>query len=264
MSLVRMLLPGRAELGDLARAQGDTLQAVADLYAYPDPVPATGWVRSTMVTTLDGAAAGADGLSGSVSNGVDRAVFAALRALSDVVVVGAGTARDEDYRRLLPNALFRERRDDRGQAPAPTLAVVTRGRGDLDALAHVLSPRPVPGTGQVLVLTCADGDVAALRARFGDAVLVAGEHDVDPDLAVAQLAARGLRRILLEGGPALLGRFVDAARVDELCITCSPLVVAGPAPRIAVGPPPGTALPLVLRHLLECDGMLLGRWAVQR
>jgi riboflavin biosynthesis pyrimidine reductase len=81
-------------------------------------------------------------------------------------------------------------------------------------------------------------------------------------IAAAQLAARGLPRILLEGGPSLLGRFESSARIDEMCLTLSPLLVAGTGPRIAHGTP--VTLRLRPAHLVECDGLLLGRWLVQR
>src|SRR5246127_3156725 len=68
--------------------------ALARLYAYPEqhgPV-----LRGNMVGSLDGAAA-VDGLSGGLSSPGDRRVFWALRALADVILVGAGTARAEGY-----------------------------------------------------------------------------------------------------------------------------------------------------------------------
>jgi riboflavin biosynthesis pyrimidine reductase len=66
--------------------------------------------------------------------------------------------------------------------------------------------------------------------------------------------------VLVEGGPTLLGSLAAAGRLDELCLTWSPLVVAGDGPRIAHGAPAG--LQLRPAHLLEADGLLLGRWIV--
>lgn len=251
-----MLLPGSAVVGDLDDVRGDAAQALADLYAYPDPISPHGWVRANMVTTLDGSATGRDGLSGTIGGAADRMLFGVLRHLSDVILVGAGTARAEGYRR--PGILrdFQQRRQESGQAPAPALAVVTRS-GKLPAEA--LEDR----SGTLVAVTCADADVEALRARLGSgSVIVAGEHDVDPLLAAAQLAARGWPRILLEGGPQLLGRFITAGRLDELCLTQTPRLVAGLGPRIAVGD--HASLRLRPAHLVECDGVLLGRWLVQR
>jgi 5-amino-6-(5-phosphoribosylamino)uracil reductase len=251
-----MLLPGTAVVGDLDDDRGDAAQALADLYAYPDPVPPHGWVRANMISTLDGSATGSDGLSGSIGGAADRMAFAVLRGLADVVLVGAGTARDEGYHRFAADPAFTERRRAAGQWPTPTLALVTRS-GELPD--HLESPDP---SAMTVAVTCASADLDGLRARLGpDRVIVAGEDDVDPLLAAAQLAARGLPRILLEGGPTLLGRFAAARRLDELCLTISPLLAGGDGPRIAHGPAAG--LRLRPAHLVECDGLLLGRWVVQ-
>ena len=82
MSVLRLVLPGAAEVGDLDDTRTDVLQALADLYAYPAPTPSTGWVRANMVSTLDGAATGADDRSGSISGKADKAVFTVLRGLA--------------------------------------------------------------------------------------------------------------------------------------------------------------------------------------
>jgi riboflavin biosynthesis pyrimidine reductase len=256
-----MLLPGSAVVGDLDTNRADVVQALGDLYAYPTPVPASGWVRANMVSTLDGSANGPDGGSGALGGSADRAVFGVLRGLADVILVGAGTARAEGYHRPAASPDFAERRAASGQRAAPALAVVTRS-GRLSGADDLLAP-----DADTIVVTCACADVPSLRSRFGQRrVIVAGEQDVDPVLATAQLAARGMPRILLEGGPTLLGRFVAAARLDELCLSISPLLVAGDGPRIAHGDAPATAgPPLRVRpaHLVECDGLLLGRWLVR-
>jgi riboflavin biosynthesis pyrimidine reductase len=251
-----MLLPGSAVVGDLDGRRADAVQALADLYAYPTSLPQQGWVRANMVATLDGSASGADGLSGTIGGAADKAVFTVLRGLADVVLVGAGTARSERYRLPAPKPEFAERRLAAGQWPAPALALVTRS-GRLPEEHDLFA-----GEAHSFVVTCAAADVDALRARVGhQRVIVAGEDDVDPVIAAAQLAARGLPRILLEGGPTLLGRFESAPRIDELCLTWSPVLVAGPGPRIAHGDP--AMLRLRPAHLVECDGLLLGRWLVQ-
>jgi riboflavin biosynthesis pyrimidine reductase len=65
-----------------------------ELYA----VPRLPWLRVNMVSSVDGAATGASGRSGSLNNAVDKRVFDHLRSVADVIVVGAGTARIEGYR----------------------------------------------------------------------------------------------------------------------------------------------------------------------
>ncbi|MFT4286972.1 dihydrofolate reductase family protein [Nocardioides sp.] len=63
-------------------------------YEWPDGP----WLRANMVSSVDGAAQGADGLSGTVNNEVDREAFSQLREGADALLVGAGTARAEGYR----------------------------------------------------------------------------------------------------------------------------------------------------------------------
>jgi riboflavin biosynthesis pyrimidine reductase len=254
---LRLLLPGTAVVGDLTLDRPGAVQALADLYAYPTPMPAVGWVRACMVSSVDGSATGPDGRSGTLGSPADRTVFGVLRNLADVVLVGAGTVRAEGYGPPDARDDFAERRLGAGQSPAPVLAVVTRN-GEL-------GPRQddLVAAASTLVVTTAAADLAALRGRFGPArVIVAGAEQLDPELVTDQLAARGLRRVLVEGGPGLLGRMIAAGRLDELCLTVSPLAIAGDGPRIASGDPGRQRMRLA--HLVECEDSLFGRWLVQR
>lgn len=60
--------------------------------------PAGPWLRVNMISTIDGAAQGPDGLTGSINNEPDKVVFHRLRDTADALLVGAGTARAEGYR----------------------------------------------------------------------------------------------------------------------------------------------------------------------
>jgi riboflavin biosynthesis pyrimidine reductase len=73
---------------------GPDADDLEELYA----VPRTPWLRVNMIGTADGAATGDSGKSGSINNAIDKRVFHLLRSQSDVIVVGAGTARIEGYR----------------------------------------------------------------------------------------------------------------------------------------------------------------------
>ena len=251
MSVLRLLLPGTADVGDLCDDRDATVQALADLYAYPDPLPFRGWVRANMISTLDGSATGSEGRTGSLGSAADKAVFDVLRGLADVILVGAGTVRQEKYGPPLPDADFADRRARSGQQPAPVLAIVT-GSGDLSA---DLFTGPNPS----LVLTTARANLDRMRSMAGpDRVIVAGDRELDATDAVTALAGRGLQRVLLEGGPTLLGATLASSMVDELCLTWSPALVAGLGPRIAAGPP--ARLAARPAHLLVADDMLIGRW----
>lgn len=233
-------------------------RTLAGLYTHPQPrTGADAWVRANMIASLDGAATGADRRSGTINDPADLRVFRVLRATADVVLIGAGTARAEGYGALeVPGALA-PARAARGQRAELELAVIT-ATGALPA-ALLDSDRPP------LIVTVANRpDLDALRARIGaDRVVVAGEGLVDLAAALRALAARGLVRVLAEGGPHVLGELLGAGLVDELCLTWSPLLVGGPAPRVVDHPAWFTpALAARPAHLLHSDGVLLGRWLV--
>ncbi len=124
-------------------------------------------------------------------------------------------------------------------------------------------PDGAVGPGHGFAIAPASADLDALRARVGaDQVIVAGRDEVDLSVAVAELAGRGLRRVLLEGGPQVLGQGIADGVVDEVCLSLSPLLVAGSGPRIAWGS--AAHSPVRAAHLLIADEMLIGRWFVVR
>jgi riboflavin biosynthesis pyrimidine reductase len=225
----------------------------AALYAYP----AGPWLRANMVASADGAATLA-GVTEGLSSETDRLVFALLRALADVVVVGAGTARAEDYGPARVREAWRHLRS--GRPPTPPIAVIT-ARLDLDPGSRLIAEAPPHARTIVITTVQAPADRRAELARHCD-VVVAGEATVDLKAAIAALADRGHRQLLAEGGPHLLAQLLEANLLDELCLTVAPLMAGPGAPRIVAGALPAHGLlPLTLAHVLEDDGFLLCRYA---
>ncbi len=215
------------------------------------------WVRASMIATLDGAATGPDGRSGTINGPADLRVFTVLRSLADAVLVGAGTVRAEGYTPLRTPEPLHAVRLAEGRPAHPTLVVVS-GSGDVPAV--VLHGEPAPW---VCTLTTAPG-LPALRRVVSPERLIVHEGGVDLADVLRRLGAAGLHDVLTEGGPALLADLVGAGLVDELCLTTSPVLVGGPAGRVLAGPwlePSAMAAPA---HLLHADGVLLGRWHLPR
>ncbi|WP_329333528.1 pyrimidine reductase family protein [Streptomyces sp. NBC_00663] len=240
-----------------------SLAQLAAAYAYPDSVaaPATGprvpWLRGNMVSTLDGAAQH-DGKSQPISTAADMRIFGTLRGLADVVVVGAETVRQEGYRPARARAEFAEAREAAGQAAAPAIAIVSASL-DLDFSLPLFTSPLVP----TLILTgaAAAPDRKAAAEKAGARVVIAGDGmGVEPDRAVQALADLGFTRLLTEGGPRLLGQFVAAGVLDELCLTVAPMLTVGDAQRIAGGPSVAVPQRFALVSLLEEEGFLFGRY----
>jgi 5-amino-6-(5-phosphoribosylamino)uracil reductase len=243
---VRALLPQpTGELSD---------EELVERFAYPARTQP--WLRANMVTTVDGAAAGPDRRSASISSAADVRLFHLLRGLADVVVAGSGTAVAEWFGPADPEDATGAHRRRLGQRPAAVLAIAS-SRLDLD-LDGPLFRGPADA---VVVLTSAAAPAERRRAvqRRAD-VLVVGEERVDPVHAVEALEQRGLGRVLCEGGPTLLSAFVAAGVLDELCLTTSPLLIGGSAGRVLAGVGLDPPVDLVLTGLLEELGSLFSRW----
>ncbi len=251
---MRSLLPVPAERVNLVEAYSKSIQA-------PEGRP---FVRLNMVSTVDGAVAFA-GRSGPLGGPGDKLVFSVLRAIADVILVGAGTVRAEHYGppRLPPEVqALRERR---GQTPLPRLAVVSQS-AYLDWTLRLFSAAPAGPAGPAAIGaqeapggpagpsgpaapggSAAPGGPAAVaqprplvivpgaapaenvqRLATRADVLTAGEREVDLSAALQELGRLGARHILCEGGPRLNSSLVAAGLVDELCLTLSPKL-AGPA-----------------------------------
>lgn len=205
---------------------------LATLYDYPAPLRKC-WVRANFIASLDGATS-VDGTSGGLAGPGDRALFRVMRELADVIVVGAGTVRSENYGGAQLTVAQRQHRQDRGQAEVPPIAIVTN-TGRLDRDMKVFTHTEVPP----LVLTSKESAPGA-QALLGTAAEVLDCSGPDPDavdtvVLLAVLAARGLLRVLTEGGPALLGAFIGDNLLDELCLTFAPTVVGGESGRISHG-----------------------------
>lgn len=229
--------------------------------------PRSSWVRTNMVSTLDGAATGSDGRSGSINTPADVAVFELLRAWADCILVGAQTVRVEGYGPAQVAPSWAGLR--RGRPSCPALAVVTAS-GRLpesltEAPAEAVDGGAAVDGGEVLVLaagSCPRARIADLRARLGAhrVIELPGER-VEMRPAIDALAERGLRRILCEGGPRLLAALAEADVIDEWCHTIVSRVVGGRAPRIVnAADGPGIDLWMRPRLLLEADGDLIGLW----
>jgi riboflavin biosynthesis pyrimidine reductase len=250
---------GRGETGETARS---AVAALADLYAYPATAPPDPWVRANMIASVDGAGS-LSGRSSGLSGPADRLVFSVLRSLADVILVGAGTARTEKYRQVRPGEVWAQLRE--GRPATPPIAVVTSRLG-LEPDSPLLAA--APGCSPTIVLTTSAARAAAREAaaRHAD-VAVTGAEPITAAAMIGALAARGHRRILVEGGPTLLAQITAAGLLDELCLTFSPVLVGGSVGRILAAPRDasmtrdgGRAAELILAHVLEDSGLLLCRY----
>ena len=234
--IVRRLFPETGQPIELEAA--DARARLGELYA----LSGIDVLRINLVASVSGSAAGGDDTSETLTNRADRKILGVIRRDSDVVLVGAASVRAEGYQ--LPRT-------------AP-LAIVT-STGELGG--HRLTVQPDRFTPLVL---CPSAVAETARAGLPTAEIV-----VVPDTAgrmsaidiVSALRARGLRRIVCEGGPSLAAQMLDAGLVDELCLSTSPSVGGVSLPMF--GSSPIAAHRLGLTQLLADDtSTLYARWRV--
>ena len=241
---MRRLFPNPADPVDPAAVYADLPTA--------DGRPA---VRLNMIVSVDGGTSW-NGVSGALGGPADKALFAILRSLTDVVLVASGTMRAENYGPVvMPERVQRERRD-RGQEPVPAIAVVSSScRFDWS------SPFFVAATSRPYIVTVDSADSAARKQASEVAeVIVAGEETVDLGRAVDELGARGAGTILAEGGPTLNGELAKARLLDELCVTLAPLLASGDAKRLIAGSALAELAQLALQSICEADNYLFLRY----
>ncbi|OSC32124.1 hypothetical protein B8W69_03295 [Mycobacterium vulneris] len=212
---------------------------------YADPPDG---VRANMIFSADGAAA-FGGRAGPLSCPTDQRLLNIVRGLADVVLVGAGTARAENYGPVKLSDAARARRHHEGRPEPPPIAVVSR--------SGELPPRLFSNPDQPPILVTCARTAAQQDPADRQHVMVAGEDSVDVSRAVEMLRERGMRRILCEGGPTLLDELVKADAVTEICVTLAPKLVAsqpvGQRTHPARLPTPVT---MQLEHALVCEGYL--------
>jgi riboflavin biosynthesis pyrimidine reductase len=192
-------------------------------------------VIGNFITTLDGVAAfndtdlvGGGDIGGS--NKQDRMVMGLLRAVADAVVIGAGTQRSVPKHRLAAQYIypgladvFQELRITMGKSEPPLNVIVT-ARGDLNLALPIFQSGEVP----VLIVTNTHGEERIRQQRLSPSVQVISVHGSGllsaSDILNAIRLARQSEILLVEGGPQLMGNFLEERRLDELFLTLAPQV----------------------------------------
>ncbi len=195
-----------------------------------------------------------------LSNAADLDRVDAVRAGCDAILVGAGTVRADDPRLAVRDADRRARRVEQGRPPTPQKVTLTR-HPTLEPHAAIFAG----GDGDPLVY-CATPAVAATRERLGDAATVV-DAGASPRVGWVSddLGARGVQRLMVEGGQDVLTQFLEAGVADELQLVVAPVVVGDPrAPRLSadVRMPSGPRSRALLAEVRRIQDVVLLRYAL--
>jgi riboflavin biosynthesis pyrimidine reductase len=208
------------------------------------------YIFSNFVTTLDGVvslrtrghAAGGD-ISGF--NAQDRMVMGLLRAVADVVIVGSGTLAADTQQVWTPEGICPELAPEYGHLrkalgnSRPPINVIVSGSGSLNLRLPVFSS----GNLQVKIITTTAGAKRLAKQRIPDGVEIRAIGRGGAEIAAGTICKevcgiRGVKRVLVEGGPRLLADFFKQRLVSEQFLTLAPQI----AGRVAGDGRPGMVM----------------------
>jgi len=155
-----------------------------------------------------------------LSNGADLDRVDAERARSDAILVGAETIRHDNPRLCVRSRMRRDARRARGETASPVKVTLT-AHGKLDPGADFFAA----GDSEKIVYCSSDTVPAARGLLGGVATVIDGGRPVDVRWICQDLADRGVRRLLVEGGATVHTQFLAARLVDELHLVIAPFFV---------------------------------------
>lgn len=258
-----MALPETLALVYHARAPYPREVPLAEVYRDVDVAGGRGRpaVALNMVQTLDGAVA-VGGRAWPLGSAVDHYLFRTLRGWADAVLSGAGTLRANDVVPLTHPELAAARAAA-GRPPNPAAVVVTRAAAFGE---DVLGKRFFKGDGfRPIVMTTGQArpeDLARAREAGAEVMVVPTGAGGGVDLAAGlrALAARGVARVLAEGGPGLNRGLVEARLLDELFLTLAARVADAATGPVLTGLLGGAPASLVLQSELQYRAPEVREW----
>jgi riboflavin biosynthesis pyrimidine reductase len=235
----------------------DTAELLGNLGLGARAHDARPWVVTNFATTADGRAT-IDGRSGAIGDDGDMEIFRRLRTQVDALLIGTRTLGIEHYGRAVRRPELRAAREALGLAPEPLVATVSRsGRLPLEiplfaeSEANVVVFAP-PHTPEPDCAAC----VTMVRLDPAELTLTAALRHLH--------AEHGVRSLLCEGGPTLMGALLHEGLDDELFLTLAPqLAGGGSGPTMSSGPALADPAALELVWVLERAGSLYLRYTVQ-
>ncbi|QGU02171.1 5-amino-6-(5-phosphoribosylamino)uracil reductase [Corynebacterium kalinowskii] len=211
-------------------------------------------VRAICVSSINGKAS-LNGRSHGLGSPLDFELLNSLRQWSDCVLVGRKTVVSENYFGVRTNVGDKETRLLRGQSPVPPICVVTRSL-DIDPNSQFFTDTSTPP----LILVPENTSVT----EHGRLLQAAGAsiHEFSAS-ALDKLHSLGFRRILVEGGPQLIGALLSQGSVDKLHVTVAPWIVWSDEASLLQGIEVTQKLELE-HHAADEDGCVFLRYRVRK
>ncbi|GAA3239892.1 RibD family protein [Actinocorallia longicatena] len=226
-----------------------------------DKLPERPYVLLSVAASVDGYIDDATDNRLLLSNDEDFDRVDSERAQVDAILVGANTIREDNPRLLVRSEERRAARTARGLPESPIKVTLT-GCGDLDPDAKFFTT----GDNQKIVYSASSG-VDKSRERLGDIATVVDAGDpLDLGTVLADLASRGVQKLMVEGGGTIHTQFLAAGVVDEIQLVIAPFFVGNPAAPRFVGNgdfPHGPSNRMQLAETRQIGDVILARYLLK-
>ncbi|MEH0841133.1 dihydrofolate reductase family protein [Micromonospora sp. CPCC 205711] len=197
----------------------DVLPAAAAVPRVATPV-ARPYVLLSCATSIDGYIDDATEQRLMLSNAEDLERIDGVRAGCDAILVGAGTVRRDDPRLVIRAERLRAAREAAGLPSSPVKVTLT-ARGELDPTARFFTV----GDAEKIVYCATPAAERTTALLDGLATVVDAGDPLDLQRLLADLAGRGVGRLMVEGGGMVHARFLTAGLADELHLVVAPFFV---------------------------------------
>ena len=213
---MKQIFPDEGEVDPISVYNNDARQ----------PLKSRPWVLLNMVNSIDGFIS-FEGRAGGLSGPADKSIYQIIRGLADIILVGAGTVRAENYRPpRTPEGALAEFRESRGQQKRPRIAVVS-GELNLDPEMGLFSEN-LPEDKPPLIYT-KSGSVeknGSNFSSFAEVIDFPGE-ELDISKILEDILKQNGKIVVCEGGPTLNSKLLPAGLIDEFCLSVAPRAVGG-------------------------------------
>ena len=227
------------------------------------PLDSRPWILLNMVNSVDGFIS-FEGRAGGLSGPADKNIYQIIRGLADIILVGAGTVRAENYKApKTPESNLAELRESRGQEKRPRIAVLS-GELNLDPDMGLFADRH-PEDKPPLIYTKSESlKKNASQFKSSAEIVDFSEEELNVSRVVEDLLNKDAKIVVCEGGPNLNAHLLAAGVIDEFCLSVSPRAVGGEDPAVLLNQPVDSPTELSLDRILLEEEFLFCRYLTIR
>ena len=221
------------------------------------------WILLNMVNSVEGFIS-FEGKAAGLSGPADKNIYQIIRGLADIILVGAGTIRTENYKApRTPEGTLAEFRESRNQEKRPRIAVIS-GELNLDPEMGLFAenhPEDKPP-----LIYSKNASLEKNGSLFSSSAEVIGfqEDELNILKIVENLSKQKAKIVVCEGGPSLNAHLLAADVIDEFCLSISPRAVGGEISAPLLEQPVDSPTALSLDRIILEDEFLFCRYLTVR